>query len=143
VTAVVPPLAINTGYHRVLTDHGILIIAKQAFGPAGILLRLRYGTELLDGSLIVSQADYGDVEWLHASLAWEQRDPSHDEMNLLHRAVFGRRRWAYAVHAPADRHVDGTRMTAVGPGHEHALHLWGRVDGAPVLPDFVGDRGHL
>lgn len=153
MTAVVPPLAINTGYRQVLADH-VQVIVEQQFGPAGLLVQLlRHadpgGWGATTGSLIVTQfsldgqRDDPAGEWLHASLAWAARTPSHDEMRMLHRAVFGRRRWAYHVHAPADRYVDGTGTTPVGPGHEHALHLWGRVDGSPAMPDFVGERGHL
>lgn len=151
---VTPPCAVNTGYRQVLADAGVQVVAEQQFGPAGLLLGLVRrpdpgGWGGTPGSLIVTQFD-PDAQvddaagaWLHASLAWELRTPFHSEMRMLHRAVFGRRRWAYQVHAPADRYVDGTGPTPVGPGHEHALHLWGRVDGAPAMPDFVGDRGHL
>ena len=35
--------------------------------------------------------------------------------------------FAYQVFAPPTRHVNI---------HEHALHLWGRVDGKSITPDF-------
>jgi hypothetical protein len=40
--------------------------------------------------------------------------------------VFGHG-WSYQVFAPPSQHVNI---------HEHALHLWGRVDGTNVLPSF-------
>lgn len=77
-------------------------------------------------------ADAPDGEWLHASYCRHDGVmPSYDELQMLHRAVFGDG-WAYQVFAPRDRHVNI---------HSNALHLWGRSDGCAVLPDFVGDSG--
>lgn len=99
------------------------------FGPDGFRWYIR------DGSVIVTQSDHDDgVEWIHASIAFADRDPTYEELTVLHRGVFGRRRWAYQVFAPTARHVNI---------HEHALHLWGRADGTPVLPDFGAAFGSI
>jgi hypothetical protein len=47
--------------------------------------------------------------------------------------VFGDR-WAYQVFAPPADHINL---------HNFALHLWGRLDGKPVLPDFTFGTGSI
>ncbi len=86
-----------------------------------------------DASVIVSTGDHGDVEWIHASIARTDRLPSYEDLKLLHAAVFGDG-WAYQVFAPPSDHVNI---------HEHALHLFGRLDGAAVLPDFTDGTGSI
>lgn len=86
--------------------------------------------------IIVSVAPYGDAEvpeatqdapmWVHASMHHHHRVPTYDELSVLHTAVYGDG-WAYTVFAPPDEHVNI---------HEHVLHLWGRLDGSRVLPNF-------
>ena len=49
----------------------------------------------------------------------------------MHRAVFPG--YAYQVFAPPESHVNI---------HGNALHLWGRADGKPILPEF-GDMGTI
>ena len=99
----------------------------QAFGPDGYRIPMRDNVAH-DGALIVTQADHEDgIEWIHASIAWAARNPTHDELTLLHRSIFGRKRWSYQVFAPETDHINI---------HEHALHLWGRADGKPVMPNF-------
>jgi hypothetical protein len=106
-------------------------IEPDPFGPAGLSLLI--GWHPHRGSVIVTQAEHEGVEWLHASIAYDDRMPDYSDLGVLHRAVFGRRRWAYQVFAPADKHVNI---------HGYALHLWGRADGAPVLPNF-GEAGTI
>lgn len=79
------------------------------------------------GSVIVTCAPWDDgIEWCHASIARPDM-PTYDDLVLLHRAVWGPDGWAYQLFAPAADHVNL---------HAHALHLWGRLDGAAVLPNF-------
>jgi hypothetical protein len=78
-------------------------------------------------SIIVSQHVFDDQDWLHASIyLGDQTTPTHEDMTMLHRAVFGRRRHAWQCFVPADQHVN----------LKEVLHLYGRVDGRNVLPDF-------
>lgn len=123
------PFAINYGWSKVLTDEGWHLRDTELrgmFGPSGLAVRVQLpGGDR--GSVIVSQSEWGGVEYLHASLALQLRTPSYEELALLHRAVFGRKRYAYQVFAPGAQHVNI---------HENALHLWGRADGRPVLPEF-------
>jgi hypothetical protein len=84
-------------------------------------------------SVIVSCAPHDDAEWVHASIAHAERMPTYDDLKLLHRAVFGGG-WAYQVFAPPSDHVNI---------HEHALHLWGRLDGLPALPDVTFGMGSV
>lgn len=72
-------------------------------------------------------------EWVHASFAHSCSMPTYDDLKFLHRVVFGDG-WAYQVFAAPTDHVNI---------HEHALHLWGRLDGKPVLPDFTHGMGSV
>lgn len=93
------------------------------FGPDG------WRFDHLDGSarIIVSVADCEGADWIHASISRRDEMPSYADLKLLHAAVFDGG-WAYQVFAPPDEHVNI---------HAHALHLFGRMDKAPVLPDFT------
>lgn len=93
------------------------------FGPDGWTFVALDGS----GSVIVSCATDHGVDWVHASVAWRDRMPTYPDLKWLHAAVFGDG-WAYQVFAPPADHVNI---------HEHALHLWGRLDGRPALPDFT------
>lgn len=99
------------------------------FGPDGWKL------VQLDGaaSVIVTCAEQGNDEWVHASIAKRDEMPTYADLKLLHAAVFGEG-WAYQIFAPPSEHVNI---------HEHALHLFGRLDGAPALPDFTHGSGSI
>lgn len=79
-----------------------------------------------DGSIYVSLGYFDGLTMLHASMTRADRVPSYEDLCLLHRAVWGEG-YAYQVFAPAAQHINI---------HPYALHLWGRVDGKPILPDF-------
>lgn len=89
----------------------------------------------LDGtaSIIITCAPHGSDEWIHASIARPDRMPTYADLKLLHAAVFGER-WAYQVFAPPSDHVNI---------HNYALHLFGRLDGERVLPDFTCGTGSI
>jgi hypothetical protein len=78
--------------------------------------------------------DLTHVEIIHASIVVLARMPSYEEMVLLHKAVFGKNRWSYQVFAPEASHVNI---------HEGALHLWGRLDGKPMMFDFSSATGTI
>lgn len=90
--------------------------------PDGWMLRHRNGTS----SAIVTVAPHDGIEWIHASLAHSNHMPTYADLVRLHHAAFGHK-WAYQVFAPTSDHVNI---------HPYALHLWGRVDGVPALPNF-------
>lgn len=96
------------------------------FGPDGAIIRGTNGR-----SIIVTSANWDNTDWLHASIA-APHTPTYDDLVLLHRAVWGGG-WAYQCFAPPREHINI---------HPHALHLWGRADGAPVLPNF-GEMGSI
>lgn len=77
-------------------------------------------------SVVVSAAPIDGTTWVHASIAGRDEMPTYDDLVQLHAAVFGDR-YAYQVFAPADQHVNI---------HAHALHLWGRADGLPAMPEY-------
>lgn len=113
--------------------------APTPAGPTGWSLDLhqtRDGVPYIAGRVIVTQAPlHPDVdgneadltEWLHASMSRHQRVPTYDELMLLKQAVWGPNGEAYQVHPRDEAHVNI---------HPYTLHLWGRADGRPVLPDF-------
>lgn len=80
-------------------------------------------------TLIVSCADHepDGAEWIHASIAGSEM-PTYDDLCRVHRAVF-RDGYAYQLFVPRDKHVNI---------HRFALHLYGRLDGKPVTPEFSG-----
>lgn len=95
----------------------------------------RVEARVVIGSVIVSElpgsvyGDDPDVMWLHASMAYVlgRSAPTYEEMATLKAATFGPNRYAYMVFASQSDHVNH---------HVNALHLYGRRDGARVLPDF-------
>ncbi|MGW6502946.1 DUF7694 domain-containing protein [Nonomuraea angiospora] len=97
-------------------------------GPRGVAVRLVDQRDLYLGSAIVTQFEMDGAEWIHASFAWLDHIPSYEDLTVLKAGVFGDRREAYQVFAPAARHINI---------HTNALHLWGRADGTRVLPDFA------
>lgn len=104
------------------------------FGPDGWSTREKHGGM----SVIVTTADHrtraGALStWVHASVAHATVLPTYDDLVWLKRAVWGEEGEAYQVFAPASRHVSL---------HDFALHLWGRADGAGVLPVF-GAEGSI
>ncbi len=94
------------------------------FGPAGWRIMRQDGT----AEILVSEADFDGIEYVHASFANVDgvTMPTYGDLVVLHRAVFGDS-FAYQVFAPTAQHVNI---------HPTALHLWGRRDGLPVLPEF-------
>lgn len=99
------------------------------FGPDGWTFKRLDGT----GSVIVTVADHDGEEWIHASIARPREMPTYADLKVLHAAVFGSG-WAYQVFAPPSDHVNI---------HQFALHLFGRLDGRPVLPDFTEGTGSI
>jgi hypothetical protein len=102
----------------------------EPYGPDGWC----FGSVDMTRSIIASCAWMEGVEWIHASIAYSDHEtmPTYDDLVLLHKAIFGEG-YAYQVFTPPDEHVNI---------HETALHIWGRSDGKPVLPEF-GDGGTI
>jgi len=97
------------------------------FGPDGV------HAQSTEHSIIVSRAEQDDgIEWTHASMITRAGKPTYDELCWLHRIVFGDG-FAYQCFVPPSSHVNI---------HEDALHLWGRADGLPAMPDF-GRHGSI
>jgi hypothetical protein len=99
------------------------------FGPDG----WRLDRAERSGRVIVTCAPHDGHDWVHASISYPTRMPEYDDLKLLHRAVFGDG-WAYQVFAPPSEHVNI---------HNFALHLFGRLDGRPALPDFTSGTGSI
>lgn len=68
------------------------------------------------------------TEWIHASVAYKDdwRIPSYSDLKQMHAAVFDSGH-AYQCFVPPGEHINIT---------SNVLHLWGRLDGKPSLPDF-------
>jgi hypothetical protein len=98
----------------------------QAWGEdAWFILRRYFGQGIIVSLDLASQPG---VEWVHASISYQMREriPSYSDLKMLHRVVFGAGH-AYQCFVPPSEHVNIT---------SNVLHLWGRRDGQPVLPDF-------
>lgn len=95
----------------------------RPYGAGGFLVK----HSTMPSSIIVSQGQFDDREWVHASIAHRDRMPNYDELVMLHKAVFGPTGWSYQCFVPGLAHVNI---------HAHALHLWGLADGTPALPNF-------
>jgi hypothetical protein len=86
----------------------------------------------MHGRIIVTCSEFTSIGepagewWVHASISWRERMPTYYELTDLHKAVWPNG-YAYQVFAPPSDHVNI---------HPNALHLWGRLDGKPLLPEF-------
>lgn len=79
----------------------------------------------IKGCIIISaDIEEDGVAYIHASISRPQM-PTYEDLKMLHETIFPG--FAYQVFAPSESHVNI---------HERALHLWGRVDGKPWMPDF-------
>ena len=67
--------------------------------------------------------------WLHVSYSRKDWTPSHADGCKVKAAFIVEKRYAYAVHPPAESYVNI---------HEHCLHLWAKWDesNGQVLPEF-------
>lgn len=72
--------------------------------------------------------------WIHASMTRPDDVPSYEDLCRLKRAVWGDRGWAYQYFPPASDHINI---------HPRALHLWGRTDDQPAMPDFAAIIGSI
>ena len=68
------------------------------------------------------------TEWIHASVAYRDqwRMPSYSDLKQMHYAVF---HGGYAYQSFVAPSAHNNIKSSV-------LHLWGRLDGEPALPDF-------
>jgi hypothetical protein len=68
------------------------------------------------------------VPWIHASFGYQLRErmPTYNDMKRMHQWVFGDG-FSYQVFVPPEQHINIA---------SNVLHLWGRHDGKPALPDF-------
>jgi len=122
------PLAIR----QELRKHYAEVSRPKEYGPDGwhFLLRTKDGQPR---SLLISAADHDGIEWAHASIAGSEQVPAYEELTWVHAAVFGDG-YSYQCFVPRSSHVNI---------HEFALHLWGRLDGKPALPDFGAAYGSI
>lgn len=102
-------------------------VANQ--GPRGIAMAHRTSGY----TVIVSQDRIAGAQWIHASIANREYMPNYEDLVNLHKSVFGQR-YAYQLFVPSRTHVSI---------HPFALHLWGRADGTPCMPDFGAVLGSI
>jgi hypothetical protein len=107
-------------------------------GPEGLLVLVTVDEE------IAGWPRGEGVSWIHASCSRRRAVPSYADLTHVHRAVFGDG-WAYHLFAPPAEHIDGSQAISIpGTGRSmFCLHLFGRLDGKPVLPDFTRGTGHI
>lgn len=96
----------------------------EKFGPDGWRMWSKEGTS----SVIATTFDWDDgVMYTHASIWHQDRMPSYEDLVRLKQAVWGSKGYAYQYFVPDSSHVN------INPT---VLHLWGRTDGQPCMPDF-------
>lgn len=123
----VDALAIRRG----LQEHDPGWGAPVPFGPDG----WAFVHHDRHASCIVSSAVMPDgTEWVHASITAGTTEAAYAALKTLHRAVWGTTGWAYQVFAPPQDHINL---------HANCLHLFGRLDGKPELPDFTWASGTI
>lgn len=106
-------------------------LPPEPFGPDGWRMVARD----YERSVIVSSFDWEDgVEYTHASITGNHGTPPYEDLALLHEAVWGTEGYAYQMFVPRSSHVNI---------HPHALHLWGRSDGRPLMLDFGSVLGSI
>jgi hypothetical protein len=88
----------------------------------------RYLNELTGQSVIVSLEEHNGTKWLHVSTAFPTKLPSWFELREVKDLFIGRNREAVQVLPPEKEYVNL---------HPYCLHLWARVDGTRLLPDFT------
>ena len=98
------------------------------FGPGGWRLDSMTGFGRIIISLSGMEMIPGDDggEWVHASISQRDRLPTYEDLARLHSSVWPDG-YAYQVFAPPSEHINI---------HPFALHLWGKPDGSPLLPEF-------
>lgn len=101
----------------------------EEYGPDGWLIRAKDDRTFI----IITVASFDGDEWIHASISHQNHMPTYDELKSLHLAVF-QNGWSYQVFTPPSDHVNI---------HRYCLHLFGRLDGSPVLPDFTTGTGSI
>lgn len=93
-----------------------------------------YRSKSLGLLVIISKAiELDSHEWIHLSVSRRSRIPSYEDLALVKKHFLGDRH-AYQCFVPESEHVNI---------HPYVLHLWARVDGAAVLPDFTRGAGSI
>lgn len=81
----------------------------------------------------VSEEDDKQI-WIHVSVSRSNGTvPDYRDMKYVKDCFFGNNRYAYQVFPTQEDHYTLPFI--------EVLHLWGRADGHPVLPDFLRARG--
>jgi len=64
--------------------------------------------------------------WIHVSYSRNHWTPTHEDTIKVKDAFIGNK-YAYSIFPPKENYVNI---------HKHCLHLWARLDGQAVLPEF-------
>ena len=81
-----------------------------------------------DGMKIILSLETKDGhDWIHVSCSFPTQLPRWKDLQQIKDAIIGREAQAVQVLAPASEHVNY---------HEYCLHLYARLDGSRVVPDF-------
>lgn len=66
-------------------------------------------------------------DWIHISVSRKSWTPTHEDMVKVKQDFLGIDCYAYSIWPPEDMYVNI---------HSHCLHLWSRLDGSRILPEF-------
>lgn len=94
-----------------------------AHGPDGFQYRRKDRGAAI---IVTGWQEPDNVDWVHASMSRPAGVPDYEDLTRLHQAVWPAG-YAYQLFVPPSEHINI---------HPRVLHLWGRADGARVLPDF-------
>ncbi len=110
-----------------IRKEGYSIKPPQDFFEGGIRVILTERDAAIGAVIVSTHQEDDGPSWIHASISFKERIPSYTDLIMIKEGVFGDDREAYQIFPKSSRHINI---------HPHALHLWGRVDGKRVLPDF-------
>lgn len=113
------------------------------FGPDGWRFQEFDGTgpdAVMTREILATVFDVDGVDWIHASVIrltdgaiGNETMPTYEDLTEMHHAVFGDG-YAYQMFVPRSSHVNL---------RNNVLHLWGRRDGNPAMPDFGALLGSI
>lgn len=106
------------------------------YNPDGTALVFDCRSQGLRVMLSISR-ELDNHDWIHLSISRLNRLPTYEDLRDLKALFIGDDKYAYQVF-PTKKDYFSSPSQLID---RQVLHLWARVDGKPVLPDFLKHRG--